>query len=94
MWQIRKFVFRYENLPQPVSSVGVAAQLGDAPPYSRNSFSYSPHIFVRNNSENNRLVDGSCQTEPHSLLLCNFPMNESKREKASVLKAYILFEPN
>ena len=39
---------RYENLPLPVSSVGVEADI--------NNYAYSPNILVRNSSENNRSV--------------------------------------
>ena len=50
---------RYANLPLPISSVGVGAALGLESQYNtlrsqRHSFTYSPHIFARNNSENNR----------------------------------------
>ena len=39
---------RYENLPLPVTSVGVEADI--------NNYAYSPNILVRNSSENNRSV--------------------------------------
>ena len=39
---------RYENLPLPVTSVGVEADI--------NNYAYSPHVVVRNTSEHNRSV--------------------------------------